>query len=147
MKASNDYETAKAKENPFYRFYILFLNFSHTAFEYPDEEQLVEARNILSIQKKIIEGLFSIFREILKIKYKNFKNGTNLKYNRRLSNYIDTPDLLKLLRRFPRAYAPGKIIVAARICASCRAPSPTKQCSCPCAAPYCGKNCQAEHHK
>lgn len=48
--------------------------------------------------------------------------------------------------KIPRLYEATKIIVAAPICASCGAQSPTKKCSCPCATPYCGKECQKEHH-
>jgi hypothetical protein len=47
-----------------------------------------------------------------------------------------------IIKKFPREYKSGKILVG---CAVCSIPT-SIQCSCPCATPYCGKECQKEHH-
>jgi hypothetical protein len=159
MDDSDDELTrGKFASNSFYLFHNLFSFYSAGVIMKDSNQLSPEEKSILYIQKDVIDGVLFIFKQILQVRYMNLYSEKEKIANpdalpreikvfkNRSTGYIDN-NVLKSMRRVPRVYVPGNIIISTRVCASCRAPSPTKQCSCPCAAPYCGKQCQAEHHK
>ncbi len=108
-------------------------------------ENIPDEQNIKTFKKyrRIIHNISVMFKEIIKQKKIGIFNAEVIKLafeNGLNENSYDW------LSRFPRNNG-DLIIVAAPICASCGAPSPRQQCSCPCTAPYCDRKCQAEHHE
>lgn len=92
----------------------------------------------INYAKIIREFAIDFSRIIYRNDPKNMRKSWDIdEFGDRLTNIHFT-----IIRSFPREYVPGRIMVG---CAACSTPT-NIQCSCPCATPYCGKECQKEHH-